>query len=135
MSLTNIRSALEGAIDGMLPALQSVHQGEGYAPVIGTPYQAIYLLKATPENPTLGDGYYVEQGVLQITLNYPAGEGTAASTSRAEAIRDLLRRGATFSYGGTVVQIDRTPAVTDGEPDEGFIAVIVRAPWHADIYT
>ena len=134
MSLTNIRSALESAVDGMQPTLQTVHQGESYDPIIGTPYQAIYLLPALPENPTMGDGFYREAGILQVTLNYSAGEGTADATVRAEAIRALFRRGATFAYGGTVVQVDRTAAITEGEGDEGFIAVIVRVRWHADIY-
>lgn len=135
MSLANIRSALESAVDGMTPSLVTVHQGESYDPVIGTPYAAIYLLPALPENPTMGDGFYREAGILQVTLNYPAGEGTADATARAEAIRALFRRGATFGYGGTVVQVDRTPAITDGEGNEGFIAVIVRVRWYADIYS
>jgi len=135
MSLNNIRNALEAAIDGMQPSIATAHQGESFTPAIGTPYAAIYLMVATPNNPTMGDGFYQELGVLQVTLNYPAGEGTAAATARAEAIRAVLRRGATFSFGGTDVQIDRTPVITAGDEAEGFIAIIVRAPWHADIYT
>lgn len=135
MSLENIRSALESVVDGMRPTMATVHQGQSYDPIVGTPYAAIYLLPANPENPTMGDGFYRETGILQITLNYPAGEGTADATARAQAIRSLFRRGAAFTYGGTVVQVDRTPAITDGEGDEGFIAVIVRIRWHADIYT
>lgn len=135
MSLGHIRSALESAVDGMLPTLPSVHQGEGYDPIVGTPYVEIYLLPALPENPTMGDGYYRESGILQVTLNYPAGEGTADATARAEAIRELFRRGATFTYSSTVVVVDRTPAITEGEGGEGFIALVVRIRWHADIYT
>lgn len=135
MSLTNIRSALESAVDGMLPAIQTAHEGESFAPSIGTPYAEIFLMVATPSNPTMGDGFYQEIGVLQVTLHYPAGEGTAAAMTRAQAIRDLFRRGATFSYGGTIVQIDKTPAIGVAEGDESFIAVVVRASWHADIYT
>lgn len=133
MSLAQIRNALESAVDGMTPPLPTAHQGETFAPVIGTPWLEIFFLPATPDNPTMGDGFYIETGILQVTLHYPAGEGTAAATARAEAIRALLKRGATFN-AGTIVQITRTPSITDGEGDEGFIALIVRATWRADVY-
>jgi hypothetical protein len=135
MSMTNIRNALESALDAMQPTLTTAHEGELFDPIIGTPFQQPYLMAATPRNPTMGDGYYQEAGVFQINLYYPAGEGTASITDRAEAIRTLFHRGATFSLGGTTVQIDRTPSISMGEPDEGFVVAVVRTAWHADIYT
>lgn len=135
MSLQKIRNALESALDTMLPALPTAHEGESYDPIVGTPFQQPYLMAATPGNSTMGDSFYQEAGIFQVNLYYPAGEGTGTAVERAEAIRALYRRGTTFSFNGTVVQVDRTPEITVGEGDEGFIVVIVRIRWHADIYT
>lgn len=135
MSQNAIRDALEGALDAIAPALDTVHGNEAYTPITGRPYQEVHVMFATPSNPTMGDGFYQELGVLQVTLLYPPGEGSAAAAARAGLIRQALKRGSTFAAGGITVQIDKTPEVSGGVVDGDRWRVIVRAPFHADINT
>lgn len=135
MTIPNIRNALEQALASIDPAIDIVHENVPYDPVPDRPYCAAYLLVAEPGNPTLGEAYHKEQGVMQVNLQYPPLVGTLACALRAEAIRALFKRGSAFSDGGVTVQIDRTPEIDRGEQVDGRWMQIVRIRWHADIFT
>lgn len=134
MSIPSIRNALENALATIAPAIDIVHENEAYAPVAGRPFAEAYLLVATPGNPTMGDGFYQELGIFQVNLQYPTEVGTADAAARAELIRNLFRRGATFSDGGVTVQIDKTPEISGGTVEGDHWKLVVRARWHANIY-
>lgn len=135
MSIPNIRNALEAALASIAPAIDIVYENVAYEPVPDSPYCEAYLMVATPGNPTMGDGYHQELGVLQVNLQYPLLAGTLDCALRAEAIRALFKRGATFTDGGVSVQVDRTPSIEAGAPEEGRWKQIIRIRWHADIFT
>jgi len=135
MSQNAIRDAIEAALDAIAPALDTVHGNEEYTPVTGRPYQEVHVMFAMPGNPTMGDGFYQELGVLQVNLLYPPGEGGAAAAARAGLIRQAYKRGSTFAAGGITVQIDKTPEASGGSVDGDRWRVVVRAPFHADINT
>ncbi len=135
MSQNAIRNALEAALDAIEPALDTVHGNEAHTPITGRPYQEVHVMFATPGNPTMGDGFYQELGVLQVNLMYPPGEGSAAAAARAEIIRQTFKRGSSFSAGGATVQVDKTPEASGGSIDGDRWRVVVRAPFHADINT
>lgn len=135
MTIINIRNAMETALDALTPAIQSVHENEAYVPVVDVPYQEVYLLVAKPANPTLGDGYFQERGVFQINLQYPRDVGSLAAATRAEAIRALFPRGATFTNGGITVQIDEATEIGTGRQEGDRWMVPVKVRWHADIFT
>lgn len=134
MTIPNIRNALEQALASIDPAIDIVHENTEYEPVPDRPYCEAYLLVAEPGNPTLGEAFHFEQGILQINLQYPPLVGTLNCALRAEEIRALFRRGAAFTDGGVTVQIDRTPEVGRGEQVEGRWMQIVRIRWHADVF-
>lgn len=136
MSIPNIRNALETALASLAPPIDIVHENsERYEPQADVPYCEAYLLVAEPGNSTLGQAYYREAGVFQINLQYPLLTGTLPCALRAEQVRALFKRGATFTDGGVSVQVDRTPAIEAGAPEEGRWKQIIRIRWHADIFT
>jgi hypothetical protein len=136
MSIPHIRNALETALASITPAIDIVHEnGERYEPKEGVPYCEAYLMVAEPENPTLGEGFHREQGIFQVSLQYPPLAGTLACALRAEAIRALFRRGAAFTDGGVTVQIHRTAEIGAGDQENGRWKQVCRIRWHADIFT
>lgn len=135
MSQQAIQNALENALAAIAPALDTVHGNEEYSPVAGRPYQEVFVMFATPGNPTMGDGFYQELGVLQINLQYPTGTGTADAAERAALIRNVFKRGASFTDSGVTVQLDKTPAIPSGTVDGDRWRVVIRAPFHADVFT
>ena len=134
MSIVAVRRALEGALNGMTPALSTAWENAKFSPVTGTPYQTAHLMSAEPDNPVYGDEY-VEQGIFQITLYYPEGNGPAAAMTRAELIRDTFYRGATFTNGGISVIIQRTPEIAPGDSESGRYVLIVRVRYFANVFT
>lgn len=135
MSQSAIRNALENALAAVSSAIDIVHEGEDYSPVAGRPYMEVFMLWAAPGNPTLGDRFYQELGVMQVNLQYPSGTGTATATAQAKLIRDAFKRGASFTFTGVTVQIDKTPEVSGGMVEGDRWKTVLRAPFHADIYT
>jgi hypothetical protein len=131
--VTSIRNALERALGAMTPQIPTVHQNEGYEPQTGVAYQECYLLRGDPDNSTLGQGYYQERGVFQVTLKYLLGQGTADCETRAGMIRTLFARGATFTADDIAVQVDTTPTITAGMPDGDAWSQSVKVRWHADV--
>lgn len=133
--IINIRNALENALASISPAIDIVHENVAYDPQPSVPYCEAYLLVATPANLTMGDGFYQEQGIFQINLQYPPLVGTLDCATQAGLIRALFKRGATFADGSIAAQIDRTPEISQGAVDAGRWKQIVKIRWHADIYT
>lgn len=133
MSLAAVRIALETKLLNMSPTLATAWENSPYTPVVGTPYQQVWLLPATPANPTFGDDYYREQGLFQMTLLYPLQTGPAAAMARAELIRTAFKRGTSMTSGTVTVIVDKTPEIGVGRIDGDRWAVPVKVPWHADI--
>jgi hypothetical protein len=135
MSQSSIRNALENALAAITPAIDIVHENQSYVPISGQPFAEAYVLFATPSNPTMGDGFYQELGILQVNLQYPTEVGTADAAAQAQLIRNAFPRGATFVFGGVTVQVDRTPEISAGTVDDDRWFLPVKIRWHADIYT
>lgn len=133
MSLAEVRIALESKLNAITPALATEWENVPYIPVTGTPYQKVWLLPAEPDNPTMGDDFYREQGVFQITLMYPLQIGPAAAIARAELIRTAFKRGTSMTSGAVTVIVNKTPEIGIARVDNDRWAVPVKARWFAGI--
>lgn len=99
------------------------------------PYQRVNLLPARPSNPTFGGNHYREIGIFQVTLVYPMQQGTGDVVARAELIRSTFPRGSSFSNGGIVVNLDRTPEIWPGAVAEESYMLPIRMSYWADIFS
>ena len=135
MSIVSIRAALETKLKAITPALATEWENVPYTPISGTAYQKTFLLPATPGNPTMGDGFYREQGIFQITLMYPLQTGTKAAADRAELIRTAFKRGTSMVSGTMTVKVEATPEVSPGRVDGDRWSVPVKVRWFADKIT
>lgn len=132
MSLASVRAALETALAAISPSLATAWENAPFTPVVGEPYQAVYLLTAEPENIEIGPGY-TERGILQVNLFYPKDKGVQAALASAAAIRAKFPFAASFVSGGVTVNITRTPEVAPARMEEDRYLVPVRIRWHARI--
>lgn len=133
MSIVLVRSALQAKLDGMSPSLNTAWENVDYVPVVGIPYQAAYVMPAEPDNPTMGDDYYREQGIFQISLFYPIQVGTAVAEARAELIRTTFKRGVSMTSGTVTVRINKTPEISPGKVDGDRWHIPVKISWFAGI--
>lgn len=132
MSNIAIRAALETAVKALPDNLPTAWQNVAFA-IPDAPYQRVDVLFATPENPTLGDGFYRQRGFMQISLRYPVNEGSGDSAERGEMLRRAFRRGLSLEANGVTTIIDRTPHVPEGVVDGDRFVVNVRITFYADI--
>lgn len=129
MSLPQIRAALETALDAMTPALATAWPNVAFTPPSGEPYQEAALLMADPSNDEYGAGA-IKQGVLQVTLCYPFGQGSGDIDARAQAIETAFKRGNSFTSGSTTLTISRTANVMPGYRDGAYWRVPVQVRFH-----
>ncbi len=120
---------------GIIIANLTAWEGVTFTTVNPIPYQRVNLMSALPENPTMGSSFYREVGMIQITLFYPSGAGTADAVRRAELLRSTFKRGATFTNTGVNVNIMRTPEIFPPLISDGQIVVAVRIAYWADIFS
>jgi len=96
MSIVAIKAALEGQLKAIAPEIPTAWENADYTPVVGTPFQAVTLLPAEPDNNVLSPNYQ-ERGLMQVTLNYPVGKGAKDALARAKLIRESFPRGLTLA--------------------------------------
>lgn len=134
MSISSIRVALETHLNTISPAIQYAYENVPFTPTTGVPYASVYLLPATPANPTMGDGYYREQGIFQVTLMFPLQAGPKTAADRAEKIREAFKRGTTLTSGSIQVIIDRTPEISQGRVDGDRWSVPCKIRWFSSVF-
>lgn len=136
MSIVLIRQALEKAVSnvsGGISSAQTRWENTDFTPTAGTPYQRVDILPAEPANPSMGDGFRREQGLLQISLCFPQMAGAKAAADAAEILRVAFKRGNTFTQGSVSVIISRTPEISAGYTEQDRWVVVVRVRYYANI--
>jgi hypothetical protein len=134
MSQIKIKQALEAGLATLTPKLDTQYENVAYTPKAGVPYQSAYLIMNRPDNPTLGDDFYREKGIFQVTLRYPLLGGTVAIMTQAEKIRHLFRRGQVFTKDSIKVLIDKTPEIRTLPNESDRFIVVVRIYFSCDIH-
>jgi hypothetical protein len=129
-----IRAALETHLNAMTPALSTAWENVAFTPVNGTPYQRVNLLMAAPDNRYMGCDRRIEQGIFQITLNYPIDKGAAPAEARANLIIEHFKRSTKLVSGGQWVQVIRTPAKKVLGADGAVFKIVVSINWQADVF-
>lgn len=133
MSTIDIRAALEAALDTITPLLATARENQSFAPPSqSTAYQQVNILFAEPENLEFGR-HHREQGYMQVKLMYPLQLGTNAAAARAELIRTVFYRGASFVKNAAVVIIEKTPEISGGSVEDGKWAVLVKIRFFANV--
>ena len=135
MSQKNIRLAFEKKLIAMpsgLGASKTAFENVTFTPTVGTAYQRSTLAPITPENPTLGDGYFREVGFYQVVLSYPKGEGVGNITTMAELVQDYFKRGTTLVEGSDKIIVDRTPQISPVYINDTRAEITIRIRYYSD---
>lgn len=135
MSSVKVKAALETALAAMTPALVTAWPNVAFTPPLDslTPWQRADVLFAAPEDLEIGATYHREQGVFLVTLFYPLQTGSGAAQARAELLRSVFYRGATFTNAGVDVTIEQTPEISAGSADGDRWVIPVRIRFYSNI--
>ena len=133
MSLKQIKAALETRLKAMPNSLATAWENVSFNPP-ADPYQRADLLPGAPENPTLGDAFYREVGIFQVTLFYPLDGGGGVVYAMAEAVRDWFPRGLTLTSGGISLTISGTAEISPKYRDNDRFVLPIRIRYFAHIF-
>lgn len=131
MSIGTIRAALESRLNGITSPLPTAWENVQYTPTPGAAWQRVNLMVGEPVDYTLARDVVEQRGVLQVTLYYPIGAGTASAAARAQAVADRFASYQELTSGGTTVVIDRTPHIAGGRVVDEWWCVPVSIPWRS----
>jgi Bacteriophage related domain of unknown function len=135
-SLKSIKAALEARLVAIASPLPTQWENVVFTPPAdGSAYQAADLLPASPDNPTLGDGFYRELGLFQVMLSYPLNGGSGPVYAKAEAIRDWFPRGLSLTSGGITVKVERTPAIGPKRVVQDRFTLPITVRYYADVFS
>lgn len=133
MSYEVIRKLLETQLNLAAGGVAIAFENVPYTPIDGTPFQSVNLLPGQTENPTMGDGFKREVGILQVMLNYPTKAGPQPAAARAEALRTAFKRGTTFVSEAVRVLIAESPFIRPALQGDGWYMLPVSIPYIADV--
>lgn len=133
MSRLTIRRLLEQRFIEQLGDLPTSWENMPFSPPQGSPWQAVDVIIASTQQPTLGDDHYRVVGFLQVLLAYPTNTGVEAAMLRAEAVSEAFPRGMVLTSGGVSVLIDSTAEITRGRVLSGLFQLPVNVPFTADV--
>lgn len=133
MSQASIRKAFEKRLKSM-GTFPTQYENIDFKPVTGTAYQKAFLLPSKPDNPTIGDGYYREMGVFQVTLCYPPNKSSIPAQTRAELIRAEFVRGLGITENTTTVTVTQTPQISPSFMIDDRYCIAVSIYYQASIF-
>ncbi len=131
MNLASIKAALEKRLLSMTPALSTAYENVPFTPVTGTPYQRVDHLLNTPHVRTLGGEASLFQGIFQVTLFYPMGNGRGVADARANQISQHFPHMLVLTEAGQDLMLERPADIRQGSPDDDRWMVPVRIYWRA----
>lgn len=134
MSNLKIRQALETGLITLTPNVPTGFENADFIEVEGQPSRDAYVLFAKPENPTMGDDFYRQSGIFQVTLRWPIGEGTEAIGLHADLVRKAFHRGLSLFADNVQVTIDATPEIPGGQRVVDRYVIVMRIEFHADLF-
>lgn len=131
MSILLLRGALQKQLDTITPVWQTAKENVTFTPPgPNTPYLAVFLMYANPENQEMGPGQYL-LGYMHVNVCTQMGAGTGAGEARAEAIKAAFKKGRTFTNGALNVFIPGVPASKNGVPGDTHFSLPVHVPFKA----
>jgi len=110
--MIEIKQSFETEIAAITPALDTGYEGVRYDPIVGRPYQELYLLPALNDNIYIDGEGFVSYGIFQITLRYPTGTNASKNIlERIKLILDTFPSGSNLVKDGITTNIVNTPSV------------------------
>ena len=133
-AIIKIKRACEKHLTLLNPNLTTAYEGVNFTPP-ETMYQVVQFVPISPENPTMGDGYFRERVDVQIFVVGVSGKGTTDAFTRAELIAEHFKRGTTLIEDTATLKILKTPRISGSMISEGRVVVPVMFSVVTDVFS
>ena len=133
MSNIEIRKALETQLIALDSSIATAWENVDFTPVNNQPFQIVHFLYTQPGDAGFKNGPYLQQGYMQVTLQYPTNQGSGAAQAKAEMLRASFFRGLSLSANGITTVIAQTPEILAAIVENDRYSVKVRIRFYAYI--
>lgn len=121
----DIGAALDARLNSLSGSSPIAWPNTAFRPTKGTLYLRANNLPAVTEQAGLGtNGIDVHEGIYQVDVYAPLGEGRGAAEAKADAVADHFKRGTDLLYNGVTVRlgdVSRNAGLTE---DDRFVISI-----------
>lgn len=128
----DLQSALNAALDETFPTMDVAWENIKFDPTVGTGYLRATLLPAETDLMTIGEGpWQTHQGIFQVDVFYPIGQGPGPAMSKAGEIQKVFCPGARFTYNTLTVTVEKSwPSA--GRQDDGWYHIPVNIRYRCE---
>jgi len=132
MSYQIIRDLLRVRLNAIAMPLPTSWENVPFTPVTSA-WQKVDMLWAQTENPTMGDNFRRENGIMQVSLFYPPNAGPDPAALRAGSLAAWFPRGLSLVSGTLRVLIDRSPFIGPASQSGNWYFLPVSVPFLGDV--
>lgn len=130
--MLEIKQTFESKLATITPTIATVYEGTQYTPIVGTPYQEVFILPALNDNVFIDNSKYISYGIFQITLKYPlSGNASKDILTRIKLYLDNFKSGDNLVKNGITVNILNTPNVKNLGIDGDRLVYVVSINYQA----
>jgi len=112
VSLNDVRVASRVHLQQLDSVISTDWEGKDFTPQNGVEYQSVYLMSGAVIDHTLSDSSK-HNYILQVTLKYPANEGTYSIETKASALVAHFNRGLLLERNGLKIRVEDTPIIAN----------------------
>lgn len=129
----DLQSALNKALDDAFPAMDVAWENINFVPAVGIGYLRAWLLPAETDVATLGPNpWQRHQGIFQVSVFYPLGQGPGPAMGKAAEIQKIFRPGAKFYYNSVEVVIEKSWPSSAMVEDGGWYHIPVNVRYRCE---
>ena len=133
MSNIEIRQAMEAKLLSLDGSIGTAWENTDFIPVENAPYQLVHFLYTRPVDIGLKGSPYLQQGFMQVSLQYPSNQGSGLAQAKAEMLRNGFPRGLSLVVNGVTTVIAQTPEILASIVESDRYSVKVRIRFYAYI--
>lgn len=134
MSLVSIKKAIRIHLANLPGVVPTAYEAMPFEPPEGM-YQRLQFNIQSPDDPTLGLGYYRERITAQIFVVDTADHGTGLAETYAETVRNHFKKGTTLFEAGIRIQVLTTPQIAGNVVVQNRLIVPVMIDLVGEIFT
>lgn len=131
--------AISAALEARLLTLgwgadRTAFENRAFEPRNDQAYQRVAFLLARPDNRE-NNAAFVQRGLMQVTLCFPANAGAGPALQRAEQLRAAFPRGTSLEAdGGLQVIVDETAEIGPAQIEADRYLVPLRVRFYAHVW-
>jgi|LGOV01.1.fsa_nt_gb hypothetical protein len=110
--MDNIRSGLESHLATLTNVLKTEYESVSFTPQNDVAYQSCYVLRAETDDLNIAyDEKKRFNGIFQVTLRFPTGQGSGGAESEALRIIEHFKRSTIINKNDIQIRVQKSPTM------------------------